>query len=88
MDDKLMFIPNDETQNYPFCRLKRLDTKLNKAINQNFIDVPIVFLSQRIRVGLYKTVKSSFSAWNIIINKNDYVQMRQNLKKKKQIIEI
>ena len=32
MADKLMFIPNDETQNYQFCRLqcaKRLVSQLN-----------------------------------------------------------
>ena len=35
MDDKLIFIPNDDTKNYPFCRiqLKRLDTQLNKPTN-------------------------------------------------------
>ena len=36
--NKLMFIPNDETQKYPLCRLqlldKRLDTQLNKPTNQ------------------------------------------------------
>ena len=25
MADKLMYIPNNDTQNYPFCRLKLVD---------------------------------------------------------------
>ena len=39
-----MYIPNDNTQNYPFCilQLKRLDTKLNETTNQNLIKVPKV----------------------------------------------
>ena len=32
MDDKLLYIPNDDTQNYPFCRLK---STLNEPTNQN-----------------------------------------------------
>ena len=43
MADKLMYIFNDNTQNYPFCRLqllvKRLDTQLNEPTNQNSTDV-------------------------------------------------
>ena len=39
MADKLMNTPNDDTQNYRFCRLKlglkRLITQLNEQINQN-----------------------------------------------------
>ena len=39
MADKLMNIPNDVTQNYPFCRLKivveTLDTQLGELTNQN-----------------------------------------------------
>ena len=40
MADKLMYIPNDDdTQNYPFCRLKlvdgkKLNTQLNKPTNK------------------------------------------------------
>ena len=34
MADNLLYIPNDDTQNYPFCRLQLvveiLDTQLNK----------------------------------------------------------
>ena len=29
MTDKLMYIPNDYTQNYPFCRLKIVVETLN-----------------------------------------------------------
>ena len=46
MADKLTFIPNDDTLNYPFCRLKlvveSLDTQLNEPTNQNSIKVPKV----------------------------------------------
>ena len=35
MADKLIYILNDDTQNYPFCKLKlvveTLDTQLNKT---------------------------------------------------------
>ena len=37
MDDKLMHIPNDDTQNYPFCRLK-----LVVQTNNNLVKVPKV----------------------------------------------
>ena len=46
MADKLNYIPNDDTLNYPFCRLQlvveRLDTQLNEPTNQNAIKVPKV----------------------------------------------
>ena len=46
MTDKLMYIPNDYTQNYPFYRLKfllkRLDTQFNEPKDQNSIKVPKV----------------------------------------------
>ena len=40
MADKLMYIPNDNSQNYHFCILQlvaetRLDTQLNAPTNQN-----------------------------------------------------
>ena len=39
MAEELMYIPNDDTQNYPFCRQKigaeSLNTELNKPTNQN-----------------------------------------------------
>ena len=40
MADKLMYIVNDDTQNYPLCRfelvqwLKRMNTQLNEVTNQ------------------------------------------------------
>ena len=44
MADKVMYIPNDDTQNYPFCRLQlvveTLDTQLNEPTNQNPLKVP------------------------------------------------
>ena len=37
MIDKLMYTPNEDTLNYPFSRLKRLDTQLIELTNQNSI---------------------------------------------------
>ena len=38
MADKLVYIPNDDTQNSPFCRLqlmvKKLDTQINEPTNK------------------------------------------------------
>ena len=46
MVDKLMYIPYDDTQNYPLCRLKFVDlslgTRLNEPTNQNSIKAPKV----------------------------------------------
>ena len=41
MADKLMYIPNDNTQNNPFCRLQEVvETFSLKPTNQNSIKVP------------------------------------------------
>ena len=45
MADKLMYIPNDDSQNYPFCRsklvlLKRLNTQPYESTNQNSLKSP------------------------------------------------
>ena len=40
MADKFIYIPNNDSQNYPFCRLKRLDTQRNEPTNQNLVEVP------------------------------------------------
>ena len=48
MADKLMYIQNDDTQNYPFCRLQLVaDTFVHLTLwyNQNSIKVPNVFES-------------------------------------------
>ena len=47
MADKLMYIPNVDTQNYTFftlqvCGFKRLGTQLNESNNKNSIKVPKV----------------------------------------------
>ena len=46
MDDKLVYIPNDDTQNYPLNRMQlmveSLDTQLKESNNQNSIKVPKV----------------------------------------------
>ena len=66
MDDKLMYIPNDDIQIYPFCRLnkwlKSLNTQLTKAKNQN----SPVLLSQLIKERYYKTLETS------VINSQSY----------------
>ena len=55
MADELMYIPNNNAQNYPFCRLilvvelKRLNIKLHEPKNQN----------SRIRIRYYKTLGTS-----------------------------
>ena len=38
--DRLMYIPNDDTHNCPFCRLQLVN---NELTNQNSIKVPTVF---------------------------------------------
>ena len=46
MANDLLYIHNDDTQRYPFCRLQLVcetfDTQLNKPTNQNSIKVPKV----------------------------------------------
>ena len=45
MVDKLMYIPNDYTQNNPLFRsqlLETCDTQLNETTNQNSVKVPKV----------------------------------------------
>ena len=41
MADKSMYIPNDDTANYPFCRLQLVveTTQPNEQTNQNSIKV-------------------------------------------------
>ena len=62
MTKKLMYIPNDDSQNCPFCRLQlvveTLDTKLNKLTNHNSLK-PLKLLSQRIRKYYHKTLGTS-----------------------------
>ena len=52
MADKLMYIPNANTQKYPFCRLQlvveRLDNQFNEPTNENSKTSPKL-LSHRIR---------------------------------------
>ena len=46
MADKLIYITNDDAQNYPSCRLQlvveSLDTQFNEPTNQNSRKVPKV----------------------------------------------
>ncbi len=52
MVNKLIFIPNDDTQNFPFCRLifvaETFNTQFNEATNQNLLKSKKL-LRQRIR---------------------------------------
>ncbi len=44
MTDKLMYIPNNDTQTYPLSTLQllveTLDTQLNEPLNHNSIKIP------------------------------------------------
>ena len=50
MADKLMYIPKDETQNYPFCRSQLVVQTFGslswKPTNRNLIKVPKVVKQQ------------------------------------------
>ena len=51
MADKLMYIPNNDTQNYPFCRLqflfKQLDTQIDEPTNQKSLNLLRGYISQQ-----------------------------------------
>ena len=58
MADKLINIPNDDTQNYPFSRLQfswlnHLDTQLNEPTNQNWIKVSKVVVLENVVIKLW-----------------------------------
>ena len=54
MANKLMFIPKDYTQNYPFCSLKLVVQTLEHSIKQSPQS-----LSQRIRKRYHETLGTS-----------------------------
>ena len=60
MADKLMYIPNDDTQNDPFFRLqfviKTLNTQLNELTNQHSPKVPKVFNRMIVRIVFLQEV--------------------------------
>ena len=60
MDDKNKYISNDDTQNYPSCRLKLVVEmfELNESSNQNSRKSPKL-LNQRIRKRYYETFGTS-----------------------------
>ena len=62
MADKVLYIPNNYTQNYSYCRLqfmvKHLDTQLNQPTNQNLIKVPKV-VKQMNKDCYYNTLGTS-----------------------------
>ena len=46
MTEKLMYIPNDGTDNYPLYRLQIVvETKLNEPTKQNSVEVPKIVKS-------------------------------------------
>ena len=53
-----MYIPNDDTQSYPFCRLQLIVGHLTKFNNENLRKVPNLS-SQRMRNRYYKTLGTS-----------------------------
>ena len=59
MADKLMYIPNRFTQNYPIIRLKlvveRLDTQLNEPSNQDYIKVNLTKPTNKKLIKLFGT---------------------------------
>ena len=62
-----MYIPNDDTQKYPFCRI-RLDTELNEPTNHNLIKVPkFVKPTKKTLLQNFGTMSSS-SLLNMIPN--------------------
>ena len=62
MDDTLMYIPNDYTQNYALCRLQLVVNEPSNEIKQK----PSKFLNQQIRKCYYKTLRTS------VINKQPF----------------
>ena len=58
MDNILMYILNDDTQNYPFCRLQIMLETLRPSTYYNTITVPKI-LGQRIRNHYHKTLGTS-----------------------------
>ena len=77
MDDKFMYIPNDDTQNYLFCRLK-LVVETFKHSTVWAIQSNPKFLSQRIRKRYHKSlgtsvINSPLSPLSLVLN--TYVSM-------------
>ena len=58
MADKLVYIPNNDSQNYSFCNLQlvveTLDTQFKETTNQNFIKVPKV-----VKQRYYNSIRTS-----------------------------
>ena len=55
MAQKLMYIPNDDIENYPFCRLQSW-FKTFQPTNQNSMKVPKVVKPINKKKGYYKTL--------------------------------
>ena len=74
MANKLIYIPNDDTQNYPFFRVQLVGEtfgRLNKPIKIQLKSPKL--LSKRIRTGYYKTLGTKvndISKVNTIIEKD------------------
>ena len=49
MDNKLMYIPNEDKINYPFCRLNYYDINIFEQTNHNLTKVPKIELDNGIQ---------------------------------------
>ena len=58
MADKLMYIPNNDTRNYPFCGLQLMVETFRHSTNQNSLKSPKLLI-QRIRKSYNKTLETS-----------------------------
>ena len=56
MTDKLMYIPNYDTQNYPFCRLQLVGEIFSLLHNEPIQEMSLKLLKQRIRKPYNKTL--------------------------------
>ena len=76
MADKLMYIPSDDTQSYPFCRLQLAGENFNTQLMNQSINIqkkPPKLLGQRIRICYCKTlgtsgIKSRMSLMDVVIH--------------------
>ena len=71
MTDKLMYIPNADTQNYPYCRLQLVVKTFwtlnpNEPTNENSRKVPKV-VSKRIRNAILRNKRTDTGHYNRIV---------------------
>ena len=71
MTDKLMYIPNEDTQNYPYCRLQLVvktfwTLNLNEPANQYSRKV-LKVVRQRIRNAILRNKRTDTGHYNRIV---------------------